>query len=132
MLGDAIQDVPHPHCHAAPGDGFSDGIDAVGTGLYGLVHRLSHLSLINVKGSHDLDVTGKISPQVVVHQSQVLLIRLVLPVVLDTLEDRGCAVSDTNNTDSDLSIAIHVPTVRYEYENEIETSATVSQYIFLF
>jgi hypothetical protein len=132
MVGDAVQDMPHPDGYWAFGDGFSDGIDAVGTGLNSLVHRLSHLSLINVKGSHDLDVTGKISPQVVVHQSQMILIRLVLPVVLDTLEDRGCAVSDTNNTDSDLSIAIHVPTIRYEYENEIETSATASQYIFLF
>ena len=105
VLRDAIEHRAHLHDHRRARQLRIERPRIVRRGERGHVHRLADLALVDVEGTHDLDVARPVAADVVVHEAHVRLRRLLIrsAIELDPLQETARAVSDTGDADRDLA-----------------------------
>ena len=100
VVGHSVKDAAHPHQDSCLGEVATKYCCAVRGLEDGLGDVLPHLAHVDVEGRHDFDVARPVATDLPVHEPDSLL-RLLVPVVLEPLDQRAGAVPDSHDSDLD-------------------------------
>src|SRR5438128_3886400 len=109
VLGHAVEDGAHLDDHARARQLGVERAGVVGRCERGHLERLTHLALVDVEGTHDLDVARAVAAHVVVHEADVRVGGLLVggTIEFDALQEAARAVAHPHDADSALPHTPH-------------------------
>src|SRR5438477_4733636 len=103
VRAEAVENTAHFYDRSGEADLFAENFRAIGGREDGLANIKANLAAVDIKGGHDFDVPRTIGPDLAMHQTDPVAIGGGAPIKVYSLNQRAGTVTNTNNSDPDLS-----------------------------